>query len=73
MHERACAQIFWEDLGEENRLQQREVEDKAVSVFLCALRCNNYGKRPAQPALAQEALVSLRLCHGERKEDPSVP
>lgn len=31
---RACAQIFWEDLGEQNKLQQRGgVEEKAISVL----------------------------------------
>lgn len=31
---RACAHIFWEDLGEENMLNKGEVDQKAICPFL---------------------------------------
>lgn len=73
MHKRACAQIFWEDLGKENMFQQggggRE------SCFCPFLFCviTTVQNPASQPTLAKESLIGFKLSHGERKEDPPIP
>lgn len=68
---RACAQIFWEDLGEENMPQQRGGGPEGYLSFFMRCVITTVQNPALQPAHAKDPLISFRLCHGERKEATS--
>lgn len=72
MHKRACAPIFWEDLGKENMLQQRgDGIESCLCPFLCSV-ITTVQNPASQTTIAKKSLIGFRLCHGDRKEDPPI-